>query len=405
MRGLIRRALVAASAAVALLVPAATASASASGTVVLSWAPTTSAGTYNYGTLHAGQTVSKAFSLTNSGSTGTSALKITLSSSSAFIKTADTCTGTSLGPKKTCSVTITYAPATSGQNDTATLTGTSNKPAATASLTLRGASAPKSSPAIATTPSPGGPVGSTVRDTARLSGGSSPTGTIEFKLYGPSAPASCSGTAVFDKTVRVAGNGNYSSPSFTPTKAGTYWWTASYGGDPGNTPAASGCGGEQVIISGPKSSPAITTTPSPGGPVGTTVQDTAALSGGSSPTGMITFNLYGPSAAASCSGTPVDTETAAVTGNGDYTTPAGATPSQAGTYWWTASYGGDAGNTPAASGCGAEQVIISPLAVTAITTTPSPGGPSRRPRARAARSAAPRCQTRPACPVARRRPG
>ena len=82
----------------------------------------------------------------------------------------------------------------------------------------------------------------------------------------------------------------------------------------------------------------------PGGPVGsTTVQDTAALSGGSSPTGTITFNLYGPSATASCSGTPVDTETAAVSGNGDYTTPS-FTPAQAGTYWWTASYGGDAGN-------------------------------------------------------------
>ena len=77
-------------------------------------------------------------------------------------------------------------------------------------------------------------------------------------------------------------------------------------------------------------------------------------------TGTITFNAYGPSATADCSGTPVDTETVTVTGTGGYTTPAGFAPAAAGTYWWAAGYSGDAGNNPVASACGDESVTISP---------------------------------------------
>jgi hypothetical protein len=365
MRGLIRHTAVVAGAAVALLGPAAGVASAGAGPV-LGWSPTTSQGTYNYGTLQAGQTVSKAFVLTNSGGSATAALKITLAGSGAFTKTAETCTGTSLGPRKSCSVTVQYAPTTPGQRDAATLTAASGK--TLASLTLLGAAA-KASPAITTSPSPGGTVGAAVKDTAALSGGHSPTGTITFNLYGPSATANCSTTAVDTEKVTVTGDGNYTSPSFTPAQAGTYWWTASYGGDAANNPAATNCGDEQVAIS--QAAPAITTTPSPGGTVGAAVKDTATLSDGHSPTGTITFNLYGPSATANCSTTAVDTEKVTVTGDGSYTSPS-FTPAQAGTYWWTASYGGDANNNPAATNCGDEQVAIS-QAAPAITTSPSPG--------------------------------
>ena len=103
----------------------------------------------------------------------------------------------------------------------------------------------QAAPGIATAPSAigtGTPGGTTVTDTAALAGGYNPTGTIEFQLYGPSAAANCTTTAVFDKTVAVSGNGGYTSPSFTPGQAGTYWWTASYGGDNANNSVASGCG-------------------------------------------------------------------------------------------------------------------------------------------------------------------
>lgn len=51
---------------------------------------------------------------------------------------------------------------------------------------------------------------------------------------------------------------------------------------------------------------------------------------------MMELKLYRPSATADCSGTPVDDEKVTVTGNGAYTTPARVTPSDDGTYWWTA---------------------------------------------------------------------
>src|SRR5215470_11589884 len=92
MRGLFRHALVAAGVSVVLLIPAA-GLASTSSTVVLIWSPTTSAGTYNYGTLNPGQTASQTLTLTNSGTAASAALKITLTGSSAFTKIGDTCTG------------------------------------------------------------------------------------------------------------------------------------------------------------------------------------------------------------------------------------------------------------------------------------------------------------------------
>ena len=368
MRGLIRRAAGAASAAVVLLGLTAGV-ASAAGTVVLSWSPTTSPGTYNFGTVNAGQKLSQALTLTNSGGKASGALKVTLAGSSAFTKTADTCTGANLSSKKSCRVTVQYAPTTPGQADSATLTGTGKT--GTASLALAGATA-KASPALATSPSAGGPVGSTtVTDAAALSNGVSPAGTIEFKLYGPSPTANCSTTPVDDEAVTVSGNGSYPTRAgFTPSQAGTYWWTASYAGDTNNNPASSGCGAESVTIS--KASPAIATSPSPGGTVGAAVTDTATLAGGHNPTGTIEFTAYGPSTTANCSTTPVFDKTVTVSGDDSYTSPS-FTPSQAGTYWWTASYGGDTNNTPIASGCDQEQVTLT-KATPAITTTPAASG-------------------------------
>jgi hypothetical protein len=379
MRGLIRRAAVVAGAVVVVLGPAAGVASAAGGTVKLGWSPS---GTVSFGGFNPGATSPpQAFKLTNSGSSGSGALKITLTPASgtpasAFTKTTDTCTGASLGPNKSCSVSVTYtAPATPGSYQ-ATLSAASNKPAATASVTLAGVS--KASPAITTSPS-GGPVGGKgeVTDTATLADGISPTGTITFKLYGPSATADCS-TLVDTETATVNGNGSYGTPfGYSPTQAGTYWWTASYSGDPSNNPASSGCGAEQAAVS--QATPAITTTPNPAtATVGTTVNDTATLSGGYKPTGFITFALSGPfapGATPDCSGPFASVENVTVNGNGSYTTAIGQTPDQPGIYYWTASYSGDTNNTGPYNACGGEPVVIRP-ASPAITTSPSPGVPT-----------------------------
>lgn len=96
--------------------------------------------------------------------------------------------------------------------------------------------AEKASPTISTVASPGGPVGTAVTDTATLSGGADPTGSVTFRLF---SDATCS-TEVFTSTNPLVGS-SATSDWFTPTAPGTYFWTAVYSGDAGNNPAASPC--------------------------------------------------------------------------------------------------------------------------------------------------------------------
>jgi hypothetical protein len=111
----------------------------------IAWSPITSSPppTYDYGTAGGG-TVSKTFTLTNSGGSATSALRVTLTlgpGSSGFTITSDACSATSLGPRKTCTVSVSYTLTADGESDSAILTATSNKPNAAASLTLTAKSA------------------------------------------------------------------------------------------------------------------------------------------------------------------------------------------------------------------------------------------------------------------------
>jgi hypothetical protein len=98
-------------------------------------------------------------------------------------------------------------------------------------------------------PSSGVTLGGALSDTATLSGGAAPTGTITFKLYGPN-DATCTNAAIFTSTVPVSGNGPYASGSFTPTIAGTYRWIATYSGDPNNAATANTCNAanETVVV-------------------------------------------------------------------------------------------------------------------------------------------------------------
>jgi hypothetical protein len=226
-------------------------------------------------------------------------------------------------------------------------------------------------PTLPTTPSPSsGPIGTVLNDSATITGGSSPTGTVTFNLYGP-GDTTCTGTALFTQTVAVSGGVASTTGGYTTTIAGTYNWTAHYSGDNGNLPADSGCGSEAVTIA--KSSPTLPTTPSPAsGSIGAVLNDSATVSGGSNPTGSVTFNLYGPGDT-TCTGTILFTQTVTLSG-GTAATTGGYTTTQAGTFNWTAHYGGDSNNNSADSVCGSEAVVIgknSPLATTAQSLIPN----------------------------------
>ncbi len=130
-----------------------------------------------------------------------------------------------------------------------------------------------------------------------------PTGSVMFTLFGP-GDTFCASPPIFSSTVAVAGDGSYSSAHFTTTQAGTYRWEVSYSGDANNNPAGpTPCSAptDSVVVS--KFMAALTTTASPGVPVGGTIHDTAQL-GGFNPTGTISFTLSGPGDTL-CTNTPV----------------------------------------------------------------------------------------------------
>src|SRR5215472_8923376 len=99
------------------MVVAAAGPAAAGGPPVLAFTPSP----YDYGQVTVGQTAAKTFTLANSGGEASRALRVTLTGSGKFSITADTCTGTSLGPGKSCRVTVRFA-ATAPGTVTATLT-------------------------------------------------------------------------------------------------------------------------------------------------------------------------------------------------------------------------------------------------------------------------------------------
>jgi virginiamycin B lyase len=113
----------------------------AGGPPVLNWSPSTNGG-FDFGPVAVGQSLSQTFTLTNSGGSASAALTISLSGSTAFAIAVDSCTGRSLGPRKSCGVDVEYAPTSATTNDTATLTAKGVKPAAVAALLLTGRTPP-----------------------------------------------------------------------------------------------------------------------------------------------------------------------------------------------------------------------------------------------------------------------
>jgi hypothetical protein len=213
-------------------------------------------------------------------------------------------------------------------------------------------------PVITTTPSAGGAIGTVLTDTATLTGAdsASPDGRIDFWLFPPSVTPPCNnnGLAVAHYHFDPIGGLSATTPGYTTTVAGVYHWKVFFGGDARDFPVGSPCVLEPVTI---KASPTLTTDSSGGGIAGIALNDSASLSGGLTPTGAITFNLYGKGDL-TCSSAPIFTKVVTLSGTSAATTPGFAPLTGAGTYEWTASYPGDALNNAASSACGLEPVIL-----------------------------------------------
>ena len=210
----------------------------------------------------------------------------------------------------------------------------------------------------------GATAGQPIHDTATLSGGSAPSGTITWNVY-RSSDNTCSDSlgSVSDP---VSGDGDYVSAPFLPTSLGSYQWVATYSGDGGNLSVSTACNdpNEQSVIS--MATPSIATTAS-SNTAGQPVHDQAIVNGGDDPTGTITWSVY-HAADTSCA-TPLFTSAAiSVSGDGMYMSP-DYTPPGVGSYEWVATYSGDANNRSILSSCSdpKEQSVIGPAPAPAIS--------------------------------------
>lgn len=185
-------------------------------------------------------------------------------------------------------------------------------------------------------------VGEAIHATAELTESLGATGEISFEVFASDDPT-CSGPALDQSSVTVNGEGEYNSKNFKPTSAGDYFWTARYSGDSENEPADSVCAATSTAA---KASPEMTGNAT-SGPVGSGIHDEVTLTGGFSPTGQVTFSVYGPSDAA-CE-TPLDTSTGTI--NGGEAASDNYVPQGTGEYRWSADYDGDVDNEPFELGC------------------------------------------------------
>jgi 6-phosphogluconolactonase (cycloisomerase 2 family) len=211
-------------------------------------------------------------------------------------------------------------------------------------------------------------VGSQISDTAVLSGGTTPSGTITFSLYGP-GDTGCA-TVLATSTLTVTGDGTYQATPVAATQTGTYQWVASYSGDGANPPITGTCNttGESVTVSA--AAPTLSTTAAPAlAKTGTALTDTATLSGGDAPTGTIVFSAYQPSQP-TCT-TAAKTFTVTVNGDGSYTSESFTMTGMVGTYHWIAKYSGDASNAATAGTCGASGEANTLVAATTLSSATS----------------------------------
>jgi hypothetical protein len=238
--------------------------------------------------------------------------------------------------------------------------------------------------------------GQSFTDTATLvgSGGSPPTGTVDFTVYGPGDPT-CAGTPSFTSVgspvSTTAGVTTATSLPFTPTVAGSYNVVAHYSGDPSYVAVTTPCGApNETEAVGVRPIPSLSVTktptpaslPAPGGPFQFTVVVTNTSNEALTLTSL-TDNVYGNlSGKGSCAlgatlAASGGTYTCAFTGN--FTGAAGASQTDTVTPVGTDSLGQTATSTAQAT------VTLTPtpatptpsLAVTKIpspTSLPAPGG-------------------------------
>lgn len=108
--------------------------------------------------------------------------------------------------------------------------------------------------------------------------------------------------------------------------------------------------GAEEDESGDPPSPILRTNTRATTAVGRDIHDTATISAGDNPTGMLTFRLFGPENL-DCTDAPIFESPVTISGNGTYDSEPYHVLEE-GLYRWTAEYSGDSNNTQVQTACG-----------------------------------------------------
>jgi hypothetical protein len=218
-------------------------------------------------------------------------------------------------------------------------------------------------------------IGGSAYDTAVLAGANANAGgSVTYSVFDNPTCTSGGGLITTLGPVTVVSGVVPASPSWTATgTAGTYYFVASYSGDANDHAAAGGCGAEPITVT--QNFPAITTQLSATSvAIGSTAFDTALLSGASANAGgSVTYSVYDNATCVSGGGGLIATLGPVTITNGSIPNSAVWTAAGApGTYYFVASYSGDADNTATTSGCAAEPLTVtqdSPSLSTQLSAT------------------------------------
>ncbi len=194
-------------------------------------------------------------------------------------------------------------------------------------------------------------VGTSFRDTAMLQGAYVPGGTVTFRIYSQVA-GGCAKPA-FVNTVAVTGNGTISSDPFVAQSPGRYSFVAGYSGDAANQGATEPCDSPSQVVQIRKRAPKVKPRARLVGSRQISIR--ARLSGGASPSGAITFRLYGPGDKR-CSRKPAFSGGVTVGSNGTFPL-ARYLATKAGVYRLSVGYSGDQRNLRYKSSCDGAQPI------------------------------------------------
>ncbi|MFD5794025.1 hypothetical protein ACFWIO_10895 [Streptomyces diastatochromogenes] len=238
---------------------------------------------------------------------------------------------------------------------TASYSGDANNSPATTACGASGESTvvTKARPSISTTLSDSTiTVGDSVHDSATLTGETPDAdGTVTYTVYSDNA---CTQDPRDAGTKTVTNGSVPDSDSLSFPTVGTFYWQATYSGDPNNGDAQSTCTSEALTVRKAGADVATAQHIFP--------QDSATVTAtaGGQPTGTVTFKLYGPGDTM-CQAMPVYNSGPvslsggqAGTSNDTFSVDAASS----GDYRWEVTYSGDGSHNGATSTCGTERATI-----------------------------------------------